>query len=82
MSEDKQNPEELLAAKFRELMPDKDAPEELKAEVFRTLDFLDMFGEIADLYTAKFGAAEFGLLEILASGPSTEQENSIHQEEE
>jgi len=69
--------DDILAEKFRALLPEEDAPEALKAEVFRTLDFLDMFGEIADLYTAKFGAAEFGLLDLLTPNaddfPSAEQ---------
>lgn len=70
MTEDQRKREELLAEKFRQLLPDEAAPSELKEEVFRTLDFLDMFGEIADLYTAKFGAAELSLLDVMT--PPTE----------
>ncbi|MEM1217252.1 MAG: hypothetical protein AAGJ82_16265 [Bacteroidota bacterium] len=67
MNEDKQKVEELLAARFRALLPDEAAPDELQKEVFRTLDFLEMFGEIADLYTTKFGEAEMTFLDLLAS---------------
>lgn len=68
MNEDNRRVDELLAEKFRQLLPDQEAPEQLKTEVFRTLDFLEMFGEIADLYTAKFSAAEMGLLDTIATG--------------
>ena len=57
----KKNLEEV----FKEFLPDDNAPEHLKKEVFQTLDTLNLIGDFADLFTAKFSKAEavfFGLI--------------------
>jgi hypothetical protein len=47
---------------FKQLIPDENAPEELKKEVFQTLDTLNLIGDLADLFTAKFSKTEAVLL--------------------
>lgn len=50
---------------FKQLIPDENAPEELKKEVFQTLDTLNLIGDLADLFTAKFSKTEAVLLGLL-----------------
>ncbi len=67
MSEKKDHLDKLLVEKFQQLVLDQPAPAILKEEVFRTLDFLEMFGEVVELYTSKFGEAELNLLDLLSN---------------
>lgn len=43
------------------------SPEDLKTMVFDTLDTLEMVGNIADLFTAKFIRSEVDLFDIIDS---------------
>ena len=78
MSEEKDQLDKLLVEKFQRIMLDKSAPEALKQEVFRTLDFLEMFGDIAALYTSQFGEAELNLLNLI----NNEEDNDSFDSEE
>lgn len=59
----------LLEARFQQLAKDQaennEMPAELRKEVFRTLDMIDMFGDVADLFTGKLGEATAEFLDIL-----------------
>lgn len=59
----------LLEARFQQLAEDREEsnemPTELRQEVFRTLDMIDMFGEITDLFTGKFGSTATEFLDII-----------------
>ncbi|RMG76778.1 MAG: hypothetical protein D6714_20750, partial [Bacteroidetes bacterium] len=66
--EDKNNPpetpaEENLQSQLKKLGTDATPPESLKKEVFSTLDFMAFFGEVADLFTAKFTETEMTILD-------------------
>lgn len=64
-----------LEEQFKNLLPDDGAPEQIKDEVFNTIDTLTFIGDLADLFTAKFGKTESELLDLL-------QELNIPNEEE
>lgn len=55
----------LLEARFQQLAEEREErhemPAQLREEVFRTLDLIDTLGQVADLFTSKFGetTAEF-----------------------
>jgi len=73
MENEKTYIDKLLAEKLQELMPNEEAPEELKKEVFRTLELFDMFGEVIELFTTKFGATEANFLDYINEAPPEEQ---------
>lgn len=52
-------PEKKLVENFQQLGKNNSVPEELKEEVFGTLDTLNLFADIADLFTLKFSMTEF-----------------------
>lgn len=68
----KDKPPKKLTEKFQQFGKTEVLPEELKKEVFGTLDTLNLFADIADLFTAKFT-----MTELEAFGISTELEASI-----
>lgn len=53
---------ENLEEQFQQLGKDTKAPEDLKKEVFSTLDTLNLFADIADLFTVKFSMTEIEAL--------------------
>ncbi|MCP9234852.1 hypothetical protein [Lewinella sp. JB7] len=60
----------LLEARFQQLAQEEAAarpgpPPELRQEVFRTLDLIDLMGEVGDLFTGKFGGAATEFLDLL-----------------
>ena len=74
---DENNPIKLnLEDKFRLLIPEENAPEDLKKEVFNTLDMLNLLGDIADLFTAKFTQTEAVFLDIIQDSDNTENSNN------
>ncbi|MCB0554356.1 MAG: hypothetical protein KDD02_12465 [Phaeodactylibacter sp.] len=54
---------EKLLALPRETAP----PQELQEAVFSTLDALDFFSEVADLFTGKFALANLSILEAVGA---------------
>ena len=66
---EKDKPPKKLTEKIQQLGQTEVLPEELKKEVFSTLDTLNLFADIADLFTAKFT-----MTELEAFGISTELE--------
>lgn len=68
----KDKPPKKLAEKFQQLGKTEVLPEELKKEVFGTLDTLNLFADIADLFTAKFT-----MTELEAFGIATELEEAM-----
>lgn len=63
-----------LEEQFRKLLYKDDAPEEIKEEVFNTIDTLTFLGDIADLFTAKFGQTESELLDLLQEPDDTQDD--------
>lgn len=63
-----------LEEQFRKLLSKDDAPEEIKEEVFNTIDTLTFLGDIADLFTAKFGQTESELLDLLQEPDDTQDD--------
>lgn len=61
-----------LEEQFQALLPEADAPIEVKKEVFRTLDLLEVAGDIADLFTDKFGKTSAQALDFLDTDTSDE----------
>ncbi len=59
---------------FKQLIPDENAPEELKKEVFQTLDTLNLLGDLADLFTAKFSKTEAVFLGLMQDNEESEKE--------
>lgn len=61
----------LLEARFQQLAEDQEeknsVPSELRKEVFRTLDVIDMVGEIGDLFTGKFGSTTAEFIDLIES---------------
>ena len=57
-----------LEDKFKKLLPAKDAPADLKREVFQTLDTLEFFGNLVDLFTTKFTQTEAVFLGMIQEG--------------
>ena len=59
----------LLEARFQQLAEDRrennEMPAELRQEVFRTLDMIDVVGEVTDLFTGKFGETTAEFLDII-----------------
>lgn len=47
---------------FKKLNPGQDVPEDLKVEVFKTIDTLNLFAEVIDLFTVKFPASKGQML--------------------
>jgi len=70
----KDKPPKKLVEKFQQLGTKEALPVELKKEVFGTLDTLNLFADIADLFTAKFT-----MTELEAFGISTEVEATIEE---
>lgn len=64
MKNEKSDVQRHLEEKFREMLPKEDAPEDLKKEVFQTLDTLNLIGDIADLFTAKFTKTEAAFFDL------------------
>ena len=54
-----------LEKQFRKLLPPDAAPEELKKVIFKTLETIDLIGDIADLFTVKFTSAEADFLDLI-----------------
>jgi hypothetical protein len=73
MKNEKSDIQKHLEEKFKALIPKEDAPEELKKEVFKTLDTLNLIGDIADLFTDKFTKTEAAFFD-LAEGEDDEDE--------
>lgn len=68
----KENPiQKHLEEQFKQLLPDETAPEDLKKEVFQTLDTLSLMGDIADLFTAKFGQTEAVFMGVMDTEDTT-----------
>ncbi|MBB4079773.1 hypothetical protein GGR28_002400 [Lewinella aquimaris] len=67
---DKTTMQLLLEARFQQLAEEEaeasagPAPQ-LREEVFRTLDLIDLVGEVGDLFTGKFGEATTEFLDLL-----------------
>ncbi|MTB51230.1 hypothetical protein [Lewinella sp. W8] len=61
----------LLEARFQQLAEDHEErhemPAELREEVFRTLDLIDVVGEVTDLFTGKFGETTVGFIDLIES---------------
>lgn len=64
MKDERNDIQKHLEEKFKQMLPKEDAPEELKKEVFQTLDTLNLIGDIADLFTAKFSKTEAAFFNI------------------
>lgn len=67
--------QEHLEAQFQKLGSDEKSPEDLKKEVFNTLDTLQLLGDFADLFTAKFTETEVKFVDVV-SDPDEEDKNS------
>lgn len=69
MMSEKSTMQLLLEARFQQLAKDQqennEMPTELRQEVFHTLDMIDMFGEMSDLFTGKFGETTAEFLDII-----------------
>lgn len=65
---------------FKQFIPDENAPEELKKEVFQTLDTLNLIGDLADLFTAKFSKTEAVLLGLLHDEEFLDEEKEDQKE--
>ena len=61
-----------LMRQFQQLTPDAPAPEALREEVFRTLDLLDLAGEVTALFTEKLGRSGLEFFELLDDAPTDE----------
>jgi len=62
-----------LEKQFQKLKPSVDAPEELKEEIFKTLDTLDLIGDIADLFTIKFTGVEAEFVDLITDQDQTNE---------
>lgn len=73
---DKSTMKMLLEARFQQLAEDQkennEMPSKLKKEVFRTLDMLDVFGDITDLFTGKFGESTAEFIDLIDDPKSTD----------
>ena len=58
--------QENLEEQFQKLGSEEKAPEGLKKEVFNTLDTLQLLGDFADLFTAKFTETEATVIDIVS----------------
>ena len=63
-----------LEEQFQKLGADTEAPKDLKKEVFNTLDTLQLMGDIADLFTAKFTQSEAELMDVVTPNKEEEEE--------
>lgn len=63
-----------LEEQFKKLFSEDAAPEEIKEEVFNTIDSLTFLGDLADLFTAKFGQTESELLDLLQEPDKSQEE--------
>ena len=70
-----------LEEKFKKFLPQKDTPEDLKKEVFQTLDMLNLFGDMADLFTAKFSKTEAAFLGLSEEEEDIDDEPEVDQDE-
>lgn len=68
----KETPQKKLTEKLQQMGKKTAVPEDLKEEVFSTLDTLNLFADIADLFTAKFT-----MTELEAFGMTTESTEPI-----
>ena len=58
--------DEMLWEKLQSIEKESNpAPEELKEEVFSTLDTVNFFADLADLFTVKFTEVELAVLEAM-----------------
>lgn len=73
----------LLEARFQELAEDRqernEMPAELRQEVFRTLDVIDTFGEVADLFTGKFGETTAEFIDLIESPDPEDNDEATQQ---
>lgn len=71
----------LLEARFEQLAAEREehnaVPKELHKEVFRTLDMLDMFGEITDLFTGKLGETTAEFLDVIENPAGGDEPEEI-----
>lgn len=65
-----------LEEQFQKLMPSDAAPADLKKEIFRTLDTLDLLGDVVDLFTVKFTGVEAELVDMIANQDIDDTDNS------
>jgi len=72
---------ENLEEQFQQLGSDQKVPEDLKEEVFGTLDSLNLFGDVLDLFTTKFSKSEANLIDLV-SNPTDKNETETESEEE
>jgi len=56
--------EEALSKRFEAMQVNEEAPKELKKEVFSTLDTIQLFADIADLFTLKFSRTELDFIDL------------------
>lgn len=73
----KDSSQKKLTEKFQQMGKETPIPEDLKKEVFSTLDTLNLFADIADLFTAKFT-----MTELEAFGMTTASAEPIEKEEQ
>ena len=67
-----------LTERFEAMQAEEEAPQELKKEVFNTLETIQLFADIADLFTLKFSRTELDFLDLTtqkkAPGPQSDDE--------
>ncbi|MEM9820119.1 MAG: hypothetical protein AAF985_03575 [Bacteroidota bacterium] len=70
-----------LSERFGVMRVNEEAPKELKKEVFNTLDTIQLFADIADLFTIKFTRTELDFLDLSsqqgAPGPQSDDEEEL-----
>lgn len=66
--------QQLLEARFEQLgkirAEDAATPPRLRKEVFRTLDLIETFGEVADLFTGKLVESAADFIDLLENPES------------
>lgn len=71
----KKKAEKNMEEKFQQLGQNTKVPEDLRKEVFSTLDTLNLFADIADLFTVKFSMTEIEALGIPSDEEVKENDN-------
>ncbi len=55
--------DEHLEASFRQMKPKESVPDDLKEEVFSTLETMQLFADVLDVFTTKFIQTEMDFLD-------------------
>ena len=62
-----------LEEQFGQLGSNVTPPEDLEKEVFDTIDTLALFGDVLDLFTAKFTQSEAHLIDLISDPEDSQQ---------